>query len=157
MSGQRWITIAALSGLSAVMLGAFGAHWLNDTGYLARKYADVDDKVLAGMTVPASYAYLRNFETAVQYQLAHSAALLACGLLLCRLPFRFLNSAAWCFLLGSIVFSGSLYLLVIAGPRWGGISWGAVVPLGGTLLIVGWSLLAVSGWKLHSRRSTDVT
>lgn len=156
MSGHRWITVAALSGLSAVMLGAFGAHWLNDTGFLEQKYADADNKVIAGMTVPASYASLRNFETAVQYQLTHSAALLVCGLLLSITPLRMLNSAAWCFFLGITIFSGSLYLLVIAGPRWGGIPWGAVVPIGGTLMIVGWSLLAISAWKLHARRSASV-
>jgi uncharacterized membrane protein YgdD (TMEM256/DUF423 family) len=150
MAGQRWITVAAMLGLTGVMLGAFGAHWLNDTGYLEKKYAESPARVIAGFSVPASYGYLRNFETAVQYQLIHASALLACGVLMLHRNTKSLRRAAWCFTLGISIFSGSLYLLVMAGPRWAGIPWGAIVPIGGTLLLLGWFLLIIETVRWRS-------
>ncbi len=52
-------------------------------------------------------------------------------------------AAAWAFIGGVIVFSGSLYLLVATGARW----WGAVTPVGGLAMIAGWVLLALAAWR----------
>ena len=87
MTARTCLLVAALSGGLAVTLGAFGAHGLNDTKYLERTYADLPEKTVAGMEVPASWKYFRDFETAVDYQFMHTAALLACGLL--PAPVRF--------------------------------------------------------------------
>lgn len=63
----------------------------------------------------------------------HVLAMLATGLLMLQHPSRWLSAAAWCFMGGIIFFSGALYVLVIGGPRWLGIPWGMVAPIGGTL------------------------
>lgn len=118
------LMVGALSGMLAVALGAFGAHALR---------ARLDD-----------YA-LRVYETAVQYHFIHSLALLAVALLLLRFPgSTLLHSSAWLFLLGTVVFSGSLYVLSISGLRW----LGAITPLGGLAFIAGWACLAAAAWKL---------
>jgi uncharacterized membrane protein YgdD (TMEM256/DUF423 family) len=119
-----FITLASLSGMLAVMFGAFGAHALK--GRL-NDYA------------------LGVFQTAVQYHFYHSLALLAVGILALSQPqTALLKSSGWLFLLGILVFSGSLYLLSITGVRW----LGAVTPLGGLAFIAGWACLAATGWKL---------
>jgi uncharacterized membrane protein YgdD (TMEM256/DUF423 family) len=151
MSPRTPLLLAAISGMLSVILGAFGAHGLNDTKYLEKKYADTPDKIIAGMTVPASWKYFRDFETAVDYQLAHTAALLACGLLMQRVPGRMLNFAVCSFTFGILLFCGSLYLLVICGPRFMGVPWGMVAPLGGTLLILGWLFLGLHCRNIGTR------
>lgn len=143
MSPRTALITAAVSGLLSVALGAFGAHGLNDTKFLERKYADTPAKTVAGMEVPAAFKYFRDFETGVDYQLTHTVALLVCGLLMQHRSTRVLRLSAISFLFGMLFFSGSLYILVIGGPRWLGVPWGMVAPIGGTLLIVGWGLLAV--------------
>jgi uncharacterized membrane protein YgdD (TMEM256/DUF423 family) len=121
---KLFITLASLSGMLAVVLGAFGAHALK--GKL--------DEYAMGI-----------FETAVQYHFYHSFALLAVGAIALNQPQTvMLKSSGWLFLLGILVFSGSLYLLSITGVRW----LGAVTPLGGLALIGGWACLAATGWKL---------
>lgn len=118
------LLLAALSGLLAVALGAFGAHALR---------ARLDD-----------YA-LRVYETGVQYQFYHALALFGVALLMLRAPgSSLLHSSAWLFLVGSVVFSGSLYLLALTGVRW----LGAITPLGGLAFIAGWACLAAAAWKL---------
>lgn len=121
---KLFITLASLSGMLAVILGAFGAHALNDR---------LDD-------------YARGvFETAVQYHFYHSLALLGVGVIALSQPQTvLLKSSGWLFLLGILVFSGSLYLLSVTGVRW----LGAITPLGGLALIGGWACLAATGWKL---------
>jgi uncharacterized membrane protein YgdD (TMEM256/DUF423 family) len=114
MTSNRILTIAAVSGGLAVGLGAFGAHGLKEL-------------------VPAED--LATWETAVRYQAWHALALLACALLA---PARRVAPAAWCLALGSLVFSGTLYVLVLTDARW----LGAITPIGGVLMIVGWLLLA---------------
>jgi uncharacterized membrane protein YgdD (TMEM256/DUF423 family) len=119
-----FITLASLSGMLAVMLGAFGAHALKGR---------LDDYALGV------------FQTAVQYHFYHSFALLAVGILALSQPqTALLKSSGWLFLLGILIFSGSLYLLSITGVRW----LGAVTPLGGLAFIAGWACLAATGWKL---------
>jgi uncharacterized membrane protein YgdD (TMEM256/DUF423 family) len=121
---KLFITLASLSGMLAVMFGAFGAHALR---------ARLDDYAMGV------------FETAVQYHFYHSLALLAVGVVALSQPQTvLLKSSGWLFLIGILVFSGSLYLLGITGVRW----LGAVTPLGGLAFIGGWACLAASAWKL---------
>jgi uncharacterized membrane protein YgdD (TMEM256/DUF423 family) len=121
---KLFITLASLSGMLAVALGAFGAHALRDK---------LDD-------------YSRGvFETAVQYHFYHSLALLAVGILALSQPqTALLKSSGWLFFLGILIFSGSLYVLSISGVKW----LGAITPLGGLAFIAGWACLAATGWKL---------
>jgi uncharacterized membrane protein YgdD (TMEM256/DUF423 family) len=119
-----FITLASLSAMLAVMLGAFGAHALKGR---------LDDYALGV------------FGTAVQYHFYHSLALLAVGIIALSQPqTALLKSSGWLFLLGILVFSGSLYLLGITGVRW----LGAITPLGGLAFIAGWACLAAAGWKM---------
>jgi uncharacterized membrane protein YgdD (TMEM256/DUF423 family) len=106
----------------AVMAGAFGAHGLR--GRLSPDLLSV-------------------FETGARYQMYHALALIAVALLLERRPSGPLRASGWCFAGGTVVFSGSLYLLALTGTGW----WGAVTPLGGVALIVGWGLLAYGLWR----------
>jgi uncharacterized membrane protein YgdD (TMEM256/DUF423 family) len=121
---KLFLTLASLSGLLAVAFGAFGAHALKHR---------LDD-------------YARGvYETAVQYHFYHSLALLAVGLLALSHPqVALLRSSGWLFLLGMVIFSGSLYLLSLTGVRW----LGAVTPIGGLAFIAGWGCLAAAAWKL---------
>ena len=122
MTGSSlWIFLGAVAGGSAVGLGAFGAHALR-----------------ARLTESA----LATWQTAVTYQFTHALALLAVAILL-RLglgPERSLTIAGAAFFIGMVLFSGSLYLLALGGPRW----LGPVTPLGGLAFIVGWVALAVA-------------
>jgi uncharacterized membrane protein YgdD (TMEM256/DUF423 family) len=121
----RFFAVAAcLSGFLSVMLGAFAAHGL-------------ESRLPPGD--------LATFEVGVRYQMYHAFALLAVALALARWPGPLGEWAGWAFLVGSVLFSGSLYLLVLTGPR----SLGAVTPLGGVAFLVGWALLG-----LHLVRST---
>jgi uncharacterized membrane protein YgdD (TMEM256/DUF423 family) len=119
MSGARFFLIAgALSAAVAVMLGAFGAHALR-----GRLPADL----------------LAIYQTASQYHVYHALGLLVVGLLAVHVPTSSpLRWSGWLMLLGTVLFSGSLYLLAITGQRW----LGAITPLGGTAWIAAWLLLA---------------
>lgn len=107
-----WIRIAALLGGTGVVLGAFGAHALR---------ARLDP------------AQLASWSTAVQYQLLHAAVLLAIALS-ADAGSRSFGPTPWLFGLGILLFSGSIYALVLTPWRW----FGPVTPLGGLLLIAGW-------------------
>ncbi|MCA9086209.1 MAG: DUF423 domain-containing protein [Planctomycetaceae bacterium] len=144
MSGRTCCVLASLLGFLAVFAGAFGAHGLADSGFLTRKYAETEAKQVAGFEVPASWKYLQDFQTGVRYHMWHALALFGTGLLQYRRRSRLLTVAAWCFVGGILLFSGSLYVLVIGGPMFAGIRWGMVAPFGGTLLLIGWILLAVA-------------
>lgn len=132
----NWSTIGASLGGLAVILGAFAAHGLD--GHFAKKYAG-QVKMVAGVEVPTAQKYLNDFKTGAQYQMYHSLALLMLGFAgLTSQKKKLLNIAGWCFLLGIIFFSGSLYVLTLSGQTF----WGAIAPIGGTLLIVGWFAFA---------------
>jgi len=121
---KLFLTLASLSGMLAVILGAFGAHGLKNRL----------DAYSMGV-----------FETAVQYHFYHSLALLAVGVLAVSQPqTALLKSSGWLFLIGIVIFSGSLYILSVTGMRW----LGAVTPLGGLAFIGGWACLAAMSWKL---------
>jgi uncharacterized membrane protein YgdD (TMEM256/DUF423 family) len=118
---ERFFVLAgALFGFLGVALGAFGAHALE---------ARLEPRDLA------------TFETAVRYQMYHALALVGVGWVLTRWPGAGAVLAGWAFVVGVLVFSGSLYLLVLTGARW----WGAVTPFGGVALLVGWAALA---WRV---------
>jgi uncharacterized membrane protein YgdD (TMEM256/DUF423 family) len=121
---KLFITLASFSGILAVVFGAFGAHALK---------GKLDDQAL------------KVFETAVQYHFYHTFALLVVGVIALNQPQTvLLKSSGWLFVIGILVFSGSLYLLSLTGVRW----LGAITPLGGLALIAGWACLAATGWKL---------
>ena len=153
MSGRMCLCLASFLGFLGVFLGAFGAHGLKDTKFLADKYADMPPKIVAGQPVPAASKYAQDFETGVEYHMTHVLAMLATGLLMLHQPSRCLSLAAWCFFGGIVFFSGALYILVIGGPRWLGIPWGMVAPLGGTLQLVGWLSLTAATFRMTCRIS----
>ena len=117
---QIFGVLASLAGGLAVVLGAFGAHTLKDR------------------LEPAMVAA---FNTAVHYQMLHATVVLVI-MLLARTSDSpgFLLGAAGSMLAGILLFSGSLYVLVLWGWRW----LGPITPLGGALLITGWGLLLVA-------------
>lgn len=121
---NRWISVGALSAALAVALGAFGAHGLKDR---------------------VDAAELEIWRTGVLYHVLHAFALVLYGLALERRPAK--AWPAWCFALGSAVFSATLYLMVLGGPRW----LGAITPFGGTALIAGWIGFAIQSWPRRGR------
>jgi uncharacterized membrane protein YgdD (TMEM256/DUF423 family) len=130
---RRWIAIGALLGALGVSFGAFGAHMLPD--YLAN----------LGYTGADLTRRLEIFETAIHYQLLHALALVVTGLALDSRAAAPWNVAAWLFLAGIVLFCGALKILTFAGPSW---SWlGAVAPIGGISMIVGWVVLAVGALR----------
>ncbi len=136
---RSWIVLGAILAGLAVVFGAFGTHGLE--GRLAEIYGD-EVKSIGGLDVPATFKYLRDFSTAAEYQMYHALGLLALGVaagqaVTVRTGYKV---AAWCFLLGIVFFSGSLYVLVLTGLRW----LGAITPIGGTLMIIGWVAFAVA-------------
>jgi uncharacterized membrane protein YgdD (TMEM256/DUF423 family) len=132
-----WFRIGAVLGGLAVAFGAFAAHGLDD--YFAKKYRDLPPKSAAGFEVPASWKYLQDFKTGAEYQMYHSLALLAVGWAAGRAARRrAIDLAGWSFLLGIVLFSGSLYALTLTGDKY----WAFVTPFGGVLFLVGWGALA---------------
>jgi uncharacterized membrane protein YgdD (TMEM256/DUF423 family) len=105
-----------------VALGAFAAHALK-----SRLDADL----------------LAIFETGVRYQMYHAFALLAAGWAQTRWPGKVLTASGWLFAAGSVIFSGSLYVLSLSGERW----LGAITPVGGLALLAGWLCLAWAAWR----------
>jgi len=138
--GSRWIALGAiLAGLS-VVTGAFAAHGLEDT--LIKLYDGKTHQVL-GATIPSAQKYLGDFKTAAEYQMTHALGIILVGVLMgCRRS-RALQVAAISFLIGILLFSGSLYTLVLTGQRW----LGAITPFGGMGFIIGWIALAIAACR----------
>lgn len=129
MSGagrDGFLLAGAVAALLGVGLGAFGAH------ALAARLSPTD---------------LATFETGVRYQMYHALALLGLGLLRRQRPGPWLDRAGLLFLWGTVVFSGSLYLLVLTGQRW----LGAVTPIGGVAFLAGWAALVAALWREDPR------
>ena len=135
MSASRWLLLGAMFGGLSVGLGAFAAHGLDKV--FVEKYAG-QTRVVAGETVPLSKKFLGDFKTGAEYQMSHSLALLAVGLLAQRRASVRLVIAGVAFTLGIVLFSGSLYVLTLSGVT----KWGMVTPLGGVAFLVGWFALA---------------
>ena len=120
MGKTLFILGASLAGL-AVILGAFGAHGLKS------------------MVTPER---LLVFETGVRYHFFHAFAILIVGWMVNQGMVSF-SPAGWLFFAGIIIFSGSLYILVLTDTAW----LGAITPIGGVAMIAGWVYLAYAGWK----------
>ncbi len=121
--GRVFVAIGAALAALAVVLGAFGAHALK-----TRLTTDMLDV----------------FHTAVQYHFWHALGVLAVGLVFLQMPDAgWLRAAGWLLTGGTVLFSGSLYLLAFTGQRW----LGAVTPLGGLALILGWLALMVAALR----------
>jgi uncharacterized membrane protein YgdD (TMEM256/DUF423 family) len=116
---MNWIFLGALGGALSVIAGAFGAH------------------ALAARLEPRE---LQLWETAARYLMYGSLALALVGLGGLH-GLRRIDAAGWFLLTGSLVFSGTVFGLALGGPRW----LGAVTPIGGTLMIVGFLLFAFAG------------
>ena len=119
---RLFFVVGAFSAFLAVGLGAFAAHSLKNR--LAEEM-------------------LSAFEVGVRYQLFHSLALLAVAWALTRWSSTGIAVAGWLFIGGTVLFSGSLYLLSFSGARWIGI----ITPIGGVAFLLGWAFLGWSVWQ----------
>ena len=113
---MNFLVIGAISGCLVVILGAFGAHGLKD---ILDEY---------GKSI---------YEKAVLYHMLHTMAILVLGLIEKIQPEMQLSLAGWAFLIGIILFSGSLYILAVTGFKWMGM----ITPIGGVMFIIGWVML----------------
>ncbi len=118
-TAKLFLSLGSISGALGVIIGAFGAHGLK--GKLSEEMLTV-------------------YQTGVQYHFYHTFALLAVGLLALKFQSGLLTSSGWSFLIGIILFSGSLYALSSSNIK----VLGAITPIGGVFFIVGWLLLATS-------------
>ena len=119
---KQWIVLGSAFALTAVALGAFGAH------------------ALRNMLQAESLAI---FETGVRYQMYHALGLLAVGVLAPYLTSPPVAVSGWLFTIGIVIFSGSLYAL-----SWSGIGiLGAITPIGGLCLLAGWGALIISALR----------
>jgi uncharacterized membrane protein YgdD (TMEM256/DUF423 family) len=116
---RLFLALGAGSAFISVAAGAFGAHALR-----ARLAPDL----------------LSIFETGARYQMYHALGLIAVAWAAGRWPGAMVHWAGWLFVAGTVVFSGSLYLLALSGARW----LGAVTPLGGVAFLAGWLCLLLS-------------
>ena len=119
-----WTAIAAASGFLAVAAGAFGAHGL---------------KSIVGAEALSIY------ETAVRYHMYHALALLAVAAIAATRPSRAAGASGWCLVLGTIIFSGTLYAMALGNMRWRWL--GAITPIGGVLFLAGWVLLGIAAFR----------
>lgn len=116
---RLFVMIGAASAAMSVAAGAFGAHALRER---------VEPRLL------------EVFETAARYQMYHALALLAVAWAASRFPGSLLTASGWLFVAGTVVFSGSLYLMTFTGIR----ALGAITPIGGVCFIAGWICLLVA-------------
>ena len=114
---------SVLAGL-AVALGAFGAHGLKNL---------------------VSPELIETWEKAVRYQIYHALAMLLLAWAITHWPesANLWSLGGWLFLAGVVLFSGSLYLLVLSGIRW----LGAITPFGGVALVTAWLCLMIAAWR----------
>jgi uncharacterized membrane protein YgdD (TMEM256/DUF423 family) len=127
---RLFLVSGAVLGFVGVAAGSFGAHGLK--------------------SLLEANGQSANWETGVRYCLFHAVALLAVGIL-AALPQSaaarsLLGASGWSFLLGTVVFSGMLAALALTGVK----ILGAIVPIGGVLLLVGWACLAAAGYAFAS-------
>ncbi|MDX7716587.1 DUF423 domain-containing protein [Aeromonas caviae] len=122
---RHWLMLAGFFGLTATMLGAYGAHGLAATG--------IAPSLLAA------------FNTAVQYQFFHALALLVLGL--CGVRGKVITFAGAVFVLGILGFSGSIYAMVLLGSK----GLGLITPAGGLCFMLGWAALMWAGCRLGGK------
>ena len=119
---NMFMLAGSISAALAVAFGAFGAH------------------ALKGRVEPA---LLEVYHTAVQYHFYHALGLFAVAMAAAHLPSEVAGTVKWSglsMILGTVVFSGSLYVMSLSGQRW----LGAITPIGGVAFITAWALLAVA-------------
>ncbi|MBN1669110.1 MAG: DUF423 domain-containing protein [Anaerolineales bacterium] len=121
---KNFFIIGSILGGIAVATGAFGAHGLKNL---------------------VSAEALETWDKAVRYQMYHALALLLLAWAISHWPAqaRLLGIGGWLFLAGVLLFSGSLYLLVLSGIKW----LGAITPLGGVAFVAGWLCLLIAAWR----------
>lgn len=120
---KLWLTLGAFSGFLAVAFGAFGAH-----GLVNRVTPD----------------QLNAYEIGARYHMYHALALIAVAWLATQGESALVTSAGWAFVIGTILFSGSLYVLGVTGSR----ALVLATPLGGVAFLFGWACLLVRAFKL---------
>jgi uncharacterized membrane protein YgdD (TMEM256/DUF423 family) len=119
---RLWFIVGATLAFFAVAFGAFGAHGLKDR-------LSADD--------------LKTYETAARYHMYHALALLAVAYAAQRFGGSLVTASGWLLLAGTLIFSGSLYVLAISGIK----ILGAVAPIGGACLLAGWACLALAAFR----------
>jgi uncharacterized membrane protein YgdD (TMEM256/DUF423 family) len=119
MMQKVFLIFGSVFGGLAVMIGAFGAHALKH--------------------ILESSGRTETFETAVKYQFYHALILVLLGIIMINLKHQFFNYAGYSFVVGTLIFSGSLYLLCLTGFT----KLGMITPIGGLLLIAGWTFLLI--------------
>ncbi len=119
---RMFVLLGAVSAFLAVAAGAFGAHALR---------ARLDASLLA------------TFEIGVRYQMYHALGLFVAAWVANRWPGTLTTASGWLFVAGTLVFSGSLYLLSLTGTRW----LGAITPLGGVAFLAGWLCIAAAALR----------
>lgn len=120
-ANRTFLAVAAVLGFLAVAIGAFGAH---------------------GLKPHLTQEAMGWFETGSRYHFYHSLAILAVALL-AKGDSKLWSYTGWAFLLGILLFSGSLYVMAVTGIK----VLGAVTPVGGLAFLAGWGMLAVAGWR----------
>jgi len=123
---RTFFALGSLLALLAVAAGAFGAHALSSR--LSAERLDI-------------------FEVGARYHMYHALALLAVAWASTRWNTPLVGAAGWLFVVGVVVFSGSLYALALGAPRW----FGAITPIGGVCFLAGWALLAWAAWSAAAR------
>ena len=118
--------LGSISAFIGVAAGAFGAH------------------VLAGRL---AVEMLSVFETGARYQMYHALGLIAAAWACGRWPSKLAAAGGWLFVIGTVLFSGSLYLLSTSGLKW----LGAITPVGGLALLAGWACLALAALTVNPR------
>lgn len=117
---KLFLLLGAINGFLAVALGAFGAHGLE---------GKLSEKAIA------------TWEKAVDYQMFHTMALFVTGLLLAKFPnVSSLAAAGWLFLIGIILFSGSLYIYSLTSVK----TFAMITPIGGVAFLIGWVLIGIA-------------
>jgi uncharacterized membrane protein YgdD (TMEM256/DUF423 family) len=116
------MVVGAVLAALAVAAGAFGAH---------------------ALTARLPPERLATWETAARYHMYGALSIVLVALAFTRLPSALLSAAGWMLVLGTLIFGGTVYALALGGPRW----LGAITPLGGLALIVGWLLVALAVWR----------
>jgi len=120
---RQFVLIAAVMGFLGVAIGAFGAHGLEAT---LEENGRTD-----------------TFETASSYHMYHALVMLGVAWLAAQMPSRWVRWAGYLLTAGTVIFSGSLYILAIADLS----IMGAVAPIGGTALVLGWGCMGYAAWQ----------
>lgn len=118
-----FVLLGSLSAFLGVALGAFGAH---------------------GLKTRVTPEMLTVWQTGIQYHLVHALGLVLIGILCELMPgVSLIRSAGWMLLAGSVLFSGSLYIMVLSDIR----ALGMITPFGGLAFLIGWLLLVIAAWQ----------